>query len=97
MTYKGDVYTVVNKDYIVLLTIVSSCVTACLRMYHTNRLVGLVVKASASGAVDLGLSRSSHTGDLKMSLQWLPCQAPGIKGSALGLVGLVSVYCDWVR
>ena len=30
-------------------------------------------------------------------LQWLPCQASGNTGSALGLVGLVSVYCDWVR
>ena len=57
MTYKGDVYAVVNKDFIVLLTVVSRCVTVCLRMYHTNRLVGLVVKASASGAVDPGLSR----------------------------------------
>ena len=27
----------------------------------------------------------------------LPCQAPGVIGSALGLVGPVSVYCDWVR
>ena len=33
----------------------------------------------------------------KLALQWLPCQAPGIIGSALGLVGPVSVYCDWVR
>ena len=33
----------------------------------------------------------------KLALQWLPCQAPGVIGSALGLVGLVSVYCDWVR
>ena len=33
----------------------------------------------------------------KMALQWLPCQTPGIIGSALGLVGPVSVYCDWVR
>ena len=41
---------------------------------------------------------SSHTSDLEIgtALQWLPCQAPGIIGSALGLVGL-SVYCDWVR
>ena len=31
------------------------------------------------------------------TFQWLPCQAPGIIGSALGLVGPVSVYCDWVR
>ena len=30
----------------------------------------------------------------KLALQWLPCQAPGIIGSALGLVGPVSVYCD---
>ena len=31
------------------------------------------------------------------SYQWLPCQAPGSIGSVLGLVGQVSVYCDWVR
>ena len=33
----------------------------------------------------------------KLALQWLPCQAPGIIWSALGLVGPMSVYCDWVR
>ena len=33
----------------------------------------------------------------KLALQWLSCQAPGGIGSVLGLVGLVSVYCDWVR
>ena len=33
----------------------------------------------------------------KLALQWLPCQVPGVVGSALGLVGLVSVYYDWVR
>ena len=33
----------------------------------------------------------------KLALRWLPCQAPGVIGSALGLVGPVSVYCDWVR
>ena len=33
----------------------------------------------------------------KLVLQWLPCQALGVIGSALGLVGLVSVYCDWMR
>ena len=26
-----------------------------------------------------------------------PCQAPGVITSVLGLVGPVSVYCDWVR
>ena len=33
----------------------------------------------------------------KLALQWLPCQAPGVIGSEPGLVGPVSVYCDWVR
>ena len=33
----------------------------------------------------------------KLALQWLPCPATGVIGSALGLVGPVSVYCDWVR
>ena len=33
----------------------------------------------------------------ELALWWLPCQAPGITGSALGLVGPVSVYCDWER
>ena len=33
----------------------------------------------------------------KLALQWLPCQAPGVTGSALRVVGPVSVYCDWVR
>ena len=34
---------------------------------------------------------------LELVLQWLPCQAPGITGSALGLVAPASIYCDWVR
>ena len=71
----------------------------------SDRLVGLVVKASASRAEDPGFdpacdrdfSGSSHTSDQKLALQWLPCQAPSVIGSALGLVGAVSVYCDWVR
>ena len=25
-----------------------------------------------------------------------PCQAPGVIGSVLGLVGPMSIYCDWV-
>ena len=70
-----------------------------------NRLVGLVVMASASRAEDPGFesrlhrdfSESSHTSDIKLALQWLPCQAPGVIGLALGLVGPVSVYYDWVR
>ena len=68
-----------------------------------HRLVGLMVKASASGTEDPGFefrlrrdfSRSSHNSDLKLALQCLHCQAPAI--TVLGLVGPVSVYCDWVR
>ena len=54
-----------------------------------------MVQASASRAEDPGFesrlrrdfSGSSHTSDLKI----------GVIGSALGLVGPVSVYCDLVR
>ena len=69
-------------------------------------LVGLVVKAYTSRAENPGfefrLSRDFSGGRVtpvtsKLALQWLPCQAPGILGSVLGLVGPVSVYCDWVR
>ena len=28
----------------------------------------------------------------KLALQWLPCQAPSVVGTALGLVGQASVY-----
>ena len=42
-------------------------------------------------------SGSSHTIDLKIGTPVLPCQAPGIIGSVLGLVGPVSVYCDRVK
>ena len=70
---------------------------------HSSR---VCVKASAWRAEDPGFhsrlrrgdfSGSSHTCDLNLALQWLPCQAPGVIGSALGLVGPVSVYCDWMR
>ena len=64
-----------------------------------------MVKASASGAEDPGFEsrlRRDFLGRVipvtkKLALQWLPCQVPGVIGSALGLVGPVSVYCDWVR
>ena len=60
-----------------------------------NRLVGLVVKASASRAEDPGFACDEIF--RVESDQWLPCQATGDIGSALGLIGLVSVYCDWVK
>ena len=71
-----------------------------------DRLVSQVVKASASGAedpeFDSRLRRWDFLGRVipvisKLALRWLPCQAPGVIGSTLGLVGPVSVYCDWVR
>ena len=65
------------------------------------RLVGLVVKASASRGEDPGfesrLRRDFFGSSHKLALHLLPCQAPGIIGSALGLVGPVSVYYGWVR
>ena len=66
--------------------------------------VGLVVKASSSRTSDPrfesllhhgDFSGSSHTSDL--ALQWLPCQATGVIGLALGLVGPTSLSCDWMR
>ena len=71
-----------------------------------DRLVGLVVKASDWRVEDPGFeshlrrdfSRSSHTSDLK---NWLssgyPARRLALEGSALGLVGPVSVYCNWVK
>ena len=70
-----------------------------------HRLVGLVLRRpprerkipGSNLACDGIFSGSSHTSDFKIALQWLPCQAPGVIGSALGLVGPVSVYYEWVR
>ena len=61
---------------------------------HTHRLGGLVLKASASKAEDPGfefrlrrdLSGSSHTSDFKIGTP-----APGVIGSALGLLDPVRV------
>ena len=69
------------------------------------RLVGLVVNVSRERKPVVrfllglwGFFRvESYQWLQKLALQWLPCQAPGIIGSALGLVGRVSAYCDWVR
>ena len=57
----------------------------------TYCLVGLVVRRPPR-AEDSGFESRLQ----KLALQWLPCQAPGVLGSALGLVSPVSVYCDWV-
>ena len=70
--------------------------------YLADRLVGLVVKASASRAcaemfpgrvipVRRDVSGSSHTSDLNIGTP--VATLPGVIGSVLGLVGPVSVYC----
>ena len=61
---------------------------------------------STSRAADLGSIPAFSVGifprqiipvTYKLALQCLPCQAPGMIGPALGLVGPVSAYSDWVR
>ena len=57
-----------------------------------------MVKASASKAEEPGFFQGRVIPvTYKLGLQWLPCQVPGVIGSVLGLVGQMSVYCDWVR
>ena len=65
-----------------------------------------MLTASASKAGDPGfespLAPGFYRGRVipvtsKLVLQWLPCQAPGVVGSVLGLVSPVSVYCDSVK
>ena len=65
-----------------------------------------MVKASALREEDPGFdsrlrcgdfSGSSHTSDLKIGTPVATLQAPGVIGSALGLVGSVSACCDRVR
>ena len=89
-----------------LLTIVSLLTYGPDRIQKSSssssyRLVGLVVKASASRAEGPGFeSRLRRDFYGVESYQWLKhwhSSAPGVIGSALGLVGPVSVYCDWVR
>ena len=71
-----------------------------------DHLIGLLVKASSSRADDPGFNSRLRCGDLgdwvipvtsKLALQWLSCQVPGVTALALGLVGPVSVYYDWVK
>ena len=54
----------------------------------------MVFKASAPRAEDPGFDSRLRLGiflvTLKLALLWLPCQAPGVIGSALELVGPVS-------
>ena len=79
--------------------------SVCLSVHQLDRLIGQVVHSSPSRSANPGfdsrfrrvLSRPSHTSDLQIGTPGPPCQAPDVKGSAMGLVGPVSVYCEWVR
>ena len=70
-----------------------------------RRLVGLVVKASRTEdpEFDSSLRRGRfsgprHTSDSKTGTQMATMATqPDVIGSALGLAGPVSVYCDWVK
>ena len=82
----------------------SSSYSSSSSSFSVYRIVGLEVKACARRAADPGFdsrflrgefSGSNHASDLKLGTP--PCQAPGVIGSALGLVGSVSVCCDWTR
>ena len=59
-----------------------------------DRLVGLVVKASASRAEGPGFEPRLRR-DIFGVESYLWLQAPGVIGSTLGLVGPVSVYCNF--
>ena len=71
-------------------------------MLH-DRLVGLVVRRpsrerkipGSNPACDRIFGGSSHNSDLKIGTPGVTL--PGVIGSALGLIGPVSVCCDWVR
>ena len=65
-----------------------------------------MVKVFASGTEDAEFDPHLRHGDVlgrvipftsKLVLHGLPCQASGVIGSALGLVGPVLVHCDLVR
>ena len=47
------------------------------------------------GGRGVGRLGSNHTSDLKIGSRVVT--APGVIGSALGLVGPMSVFCGWVR
>ena len=88
-----------------LFSFIFLSISVCLRFLFQYRLVGLVVRRhleSGRSRVRIPIAPGFFRGRVipvtsKLALHWLPYQAPGVIGSALGLVGPVSVYCDWVR
>ena len=77
----------------------------CLSFHSVQFSPGFVVKASTSGhtraliltcVVGIFHLRLIPVTE-KLALKRLPCKAPGVLGSGLGLVDPLSGYCDWVR
>ena len=80
---------------------ISLVIISLLTLVFHNR---LVVKASAWRAEDPGFKSRlcrDFFGVTYRLRNWhssgYPTRLPGVIGSVLGLVGPVSVYCDWVR
>ena len=74
----------------------------CFHFCTTYHLVGLVAQALASRAEDPGFESrlwrdvsGVESNDFKIGTP--VATLPGVIGSVLGLVGPVSVHCDWVR
>ena len=75
------------------------------QVYYGHCLVGLAVKASTLRVEDPGFkyrscqdfSGSSHTSDFNISTPVATLIGVWRLESVLGLVGPVSVYCDWVK
>ena len=68
-----------------------SCISTSL-----ERLVGQVVKGARLESGRFRVRMPLAAGFFWGRVQWLHRQAPGARGSVLGLAGPVSVYCDWV-
>ena len=108
LSYLCLLYTLTSGIPLFTLASRSLLYTLCYQWLSSvyDRLVGLVVRRPPRERKVRGLnpacgrifSGSSHTSDLK---NWhssgYPARCLALIGSALGLVGLVSVYCDWVR
>ena len=92
---------IISIIFLIINTIIITIEPDCI----THHLTGLVVKVSTFRAEDPEFESACTRifrgrvipVSLKLAFQWLPCQAPGAIGSVLGLVGPVSIYCDWVR
>ena len=86
------------------VSLTTSCYRTALcvvRQPHGPRGQGVCLESGSPG-FDSRFQYGSFLGqvlsdDLKIDTPVATLPAPGITGSALGLVGQVSVYCEWLR